>query len=80
MIVDIIRITNEVNDCLFYIEYKVNGRLREMRCTKIDIIKHLSMQLNIGSHLSSETFDNLISQEESKTELFYSYLKYFHYI
>lgn len=75
--IHIINVTNEGNDNVFYIQYKVNGIYTEHRATKKYIAEYLAMNNEITSQDALESFSQMIEKPSTKATLFDSYLKYY---
>ena len=73
MRIELINTISEVNDCLFYLEYKVNGRFRAQRVTKITLINYIAINNEVSTDEAREQFHKL-----KWADLFDSYLKHFH--
>ena len=78
--IHIINITHEVSDCLFFIEYKVNGHIRTIRATKYEIANYVAVNNDANRDGALKLFSDIIKDIDKKTNLFTSYLTYFHTI
>ena len=80
MRIDIISITHEVNDSIFHVQYKVNGHLRPLRPTKHEIAHYLSVNNDKDRESALKLFSEIIKDIRRKSDLFTSYIEWFHRI